>query len=63
MLEALPGGNQVFSVLQLFEIIYSHSVFTGRLSTHLDSTFTKNPVSTLPNTLAARIFMKVEIGN
>ena len=38
-------------------------MLTGRLSTHLDSIFTKKPVSTLPNTLAGRIFMRVEIGN
>ena len=32
-------------------------MLTGRLSTHFDSIFTKNPVSTLLNTLAVRIFM------
>ena len=38
-------------------------VLTGRLSTPLDSVFTRNSVSSLPNTLAARIFVRVEIGN
>ena len=38
-------------------------MLTGRLSTHLDSIFTKKPVSTLPNALAGRIFMIVEIGS
>ena len=41
-------------------IFYTHLVLTGRLSTHLDSLFTKNPVFALPNTLAARIFIRVE---
>ena len=45
------------------DVFYNHLVLTGRLSTHLDSIFTKNPVSTLPNTFAARVFMRVEIGN
>ena len=38
-------------------------MFNGRLSTHLDSVFTKKIVSTLPNTHTARIFMRVEISN
>ena len=45
------------------DVFYSHLVLTGRLSTHLSSIFTKNPVSTLSNTLAARILMWVAIGN
>ena len=35
----------------------------GRLSTHLDSIFTKETVSSLPNTHAARIYMRVERSN
>ena len=38
-------------------------MFNGRLSTHLDSVFTKKIVSTLLNTHTARIFMRVEISN
>ena len=38
-------------------------MLNGRLSTHLDSVFTKRTVSTLPNTHTARIFMRVEISN
>ena len=33
------------------------------MSTHVDSIFTKETASTLPNTHAARIFMRVEISN
>ena len=73
--ESLRERKPVFSVLQLFK--YSKSfrhnlqsftcllaLFTyiyRRLSTHLDSL--KKTVSTLPNTLATRIFARVEIGN
>ena len=42
---------------------YNNLVLAGRFSTHMDLFFTKNPVSTLPNTLVARIFMRVEMGN
>ena len=44
-------------------VFYNHLVLTGKLSTHFDSIFTKNPVSTFPNTLEVRIFMSVEIDN
>ena len=44
-------------------VFYNHLVLTGRLPTHCNSVFTKNSVSTLPNTLAARIFMRAEIDN
>ena len=45
------------------DVFYNHLVLTGRLLTHLDSIFTEKPVSTLPNTFAGRIFMRVEIDN
>ena len=38
-------------------------MLNGRLSTHLDSIFTKKTVYTLLNIHAARIFMKVQISN
>ena len=44
-------------------VFYNHLVFNGRLSTHLDSVFTKKTVSTLPNTDTTRIFMRAEISN
>ena len=51
------------NMLNNLKVFYNHLVLTGRLSTHLHSCFTKNAVSALPNTLAARIFMRVELGN
>ena len=70
MLECLPewkpGFFQFCSFLNIrnnLNVFYNHLVLTGRLSTHFDSIFTKNPVFTLPNTLAVGIFMRVEIGN
>ena len=49
------------------DMLYSYWFFSThiyrRLSTYLDSAFTKKLVSALSNAVAARIFLRVEIGN
>ena len=72
-LNVYKSGNQVFSVLQLFKYVksYRHVLQSfcaywlisrriyRRLSTHLDSVFTKKLFFSVPNTAAARRFARV----
>ena len=65
-----PGFFQFCSFLNMvnhLDMLCSYWFFSThiyrRLSTYLDSAFTKKLVSALSNAVAARIFLRVEIGN